>query len=114
VKKRFALLRLLFILAEHGRQTQSGDVMAQAGMNPKIADEVPWSETITEYDESHYVIYLRLLDAHADGATTDEMARVILGIDSTRERSRAEKVVSSHLRRAKWMSEKGYRRLIGD
>ena len=46
--------------------------MAQAGMNPKIADEVPWSETITEYDESHYVVYLRLLDASNDGASNDE------------------------------------------
>ena len=59
--------------------------MAQAGMNPKIADEVPWSETITDYDESHYVVYLRLLDASADGASTDEMARVVLGIDPARD-----------------------------
>ena len=110
---RFDLLRLLFILAKRERQTQGGGVMAQAGMNPKIADEVPWSETITEYDESHYVVYLRLLDASADGASTDEMARVVLGIDPAREPSRAEKAVSSHLRRAQWMSEKGYRRLIG-
>lgn len=87
--------------------------MAQAGMNPKIADEVPWSETITDYDESHYVVYLRLLDANADGATTDEMARVVLKIDPAREPARAAKAVASHLRRAQWMSEKGYRRLLG-
>ena len=82
-------------------------------MNPMIADEVPWSETITEYDESHYVVYLRLLDASADGVSTDEMARIVLEIDPAREPSRAEKAVLSHLRRAQWMSEKGYRRLIG-
>jgi hypothetical protein len=30
--------------------------MAHAGMNPQIADEVPWSETLTAYDEAHYVV----------------------------------------------------------
>ncbi len=87
--------------------------MGQADKNPKIADEVPWSETITEYDEAHYVIYLRLLDASAEGAGTDEMARVVLGIDPAQDPRRAERAVSSHLRRAQWMTEKGYRRLLG-
>jgi hypothetical protein len=88
-------------------------VMTEASMARTIADEVPWSETITKYDESHYVVYLRLLDASAEGATTDEMARTVLGIEPSREPSRAEKAVSSHLRRAQWMAEKGYRRLRG-
>ncbi len=101
------------ILARLARQTQGGEGVAQAGMNPSIADEVPWSETITAYDESHYVVYLRLLDARTDGANTDEMARVVLGIDPAREPDRAEKAVSSHLRRAQWLCEKGYRRLLG-
>ncbi len=87
--------------------------MAQTGMNPNIADEVPWSETITDYDESHYVVYLRLLDARTDGASVNEMAQVVLGIDPAREPDRAEKAVSSHLRRAQWMCEKGYRHLLG-
>jgi hypothetical protein len=87
--------------------------MAEASKNPTIADEVPWSETITEYDEAHYVLYLRLLDASADGASIDEMARVVLGIDPTLDAGRAQKAVASHLRRAQWMTEKGYRRLVG-
>ena len=101
------------ILGQLARQTQGGDVMAQAGMNPSIADEVPWSESITDYDESHYVVYLRLLDATKDGASADEMARVVLGIDPAHEPARAAKAVSSHLRRAQWMCEKGYRHLLG-
>src|SRR5487761_1194212 len=36
-------------------------------LNPAIADDVPWSDTITAYDEAHFVVYLRLLDAVADG-----------------------------------------------
>ncbi len=79
---------------------------------PRIADEVPWAESITEYDEAHYVVYLRLLDANAEGASTDEMARVVLGIDPIKEPARAQKAVASHLRRAQWMTEKGYRRLL--
>jgi hypothetical protein len=58
-------------------------------------------------------VYVRLLDANADGARTDEMARIVLEINPAREPSRAEKAVLSHLRRAQWMSEKGYRRLVG-
>jgi hypothetical protein len=41
------------------------------------------------------------------------MARVVLGIDPAREPGRAEKAVASHLRRAQWMCEKGYRHLLG-
>ena len=112
-KTRFVSLPAAIILAQLARQTQGGDLMAQTGMNPIIADEVPWSESITDYDESHYVVYLRLLDATKDGASADEMARVVLGIDPAREPDRAEKAVSSHLRRAQWMCEKGYRHLLG-
>ena len=49
--------------------------------NQPIADEAPWSDSITPYDEGHLVVYLRLLDASADGASKDEMAQIVLGID---------------------------------
>ena len=87
--------------------------MTEPNSNPEVADEVPWSEAITEYDEAHLVTYLRLLDASTDGASADEMARVILGIDPIKEPDRARCAVSSHLRRAQWMTEKGYHRLKG-
>jgi hypothetical protein len=88
--------------------------MAQGHADPMIADEVPWSDALTPYDEAHYVVYLRLLDAKADGASIDDMARTILGIDPVKESDRAQKAVTSHLGRAKWMTEKGYRHLMGD
>ena len=87
--------------------------MTEPDANPEIADEVPWSEGITGYDEAHLVMYLRLLDASAEGASADEMARVILSIDPVKEPERAQKAVSSHLRRARWMTEKGYDRIMG-
>lgn len=85
--------------------------MTQPGKDREVADEVLWSEGITEYDESHFVVYVRLLDAKAEGVSADEMARVVLAIDPVEEPDRARKAVSSHLRRAQWMTEKGYYRL---
>jgi hypothetical protein len=87
--------------------------MPKVEINPEIADEVPWSDKLTDYDERHFIVYLRLLDASADGATEDEMSRIVLGIDATKEPQRARKALESHLRRARWMTEHGYRHLLG-
>jgi hypothetical protein len=87
--------------------------MSNPGLTPTIADEVPWSDGITDYDQSHAVVYLRLLDAKAAGAGDDEMARLVLGIDPVKQPDRARKALASHVRRAEWMTEKGYRQLLG-
>jgi hypothetical protein len=57
------------------------------------------------------VLYLQLLDACAEGASEEEMAQAILGIDPAKEPARARRMVQSHLRRARWMRERGYRYL---
>jgi hypothetical protein len=88
--------------------------MADVPLNPEISDEVPWSDGLTAYDESHLIVYVRLLDALAEGASQAEMARIILGIDPAKEPARAHKAVSSHLKRAQWMTESGYRHLLRD
>jgi hypothetical protein len=80
--------------------------------NSGIADEVPWSDRVTAYDEAHFALYLRLLDASADHATDEEMARIVLGVDPAREPERALKVLKSHLERARWMVKTGYRDLL--
>ena len=79
-----------------------------------VADEVPWSDTITDYDRAHLVTYLQLLDAEADGANEDEMCCIVLGIDPAAEPARAERALKSHLDRARWMSKSGFRDLLGD
>lgn len=86
--------------------------MAATSNSPEVSDEVPWSETLTLYDETHLVTYLRLLDASDDGASMDEMAQVVLSIDPARDPDRAARAVSSHLRRARWMTETGCRHLL--
>lgn len=80
--------------------------------NPtSIADEAPSSRNVTTYDEVHLVLYLQLLDACADGAAEEEIAREILGIDPVKEPARARLALESHLRRARWMRDTGYRYL---
>ena len=32
-------------------------------LDPDVADDVPWSDNITPYDDQHTITYLRLLDA---------------------------------------------------
>ena len=81
-------------------------------MAPPISDEAPSSERVTAYDEAHFIVYLRLLDASADGATEEEMSRVVLGIDPKKDPERARKALRSHLGRARWMTETGYRDLL--
>ncbi|WP_192179658.1 DNA -binding domain-containing protein [Mesorhizobium amorphae] len=77
-----------------------------------ISDEVPWSDSLTAYDNEHFTIYMRLLDASADDASEDEMAQLVLGIDPVREPDRARKAVRSHLDRANWMVTTGYKELF--
>lgn len=37
-------------------------------LDPDVDDMAPTNDKITIYDERHYVTYLRLLDAKAEGA----------------------------------------------
>ncbi|RWI65626.1 DUF2285 domain-containing protein [Mesorhizobium sp.] len=81
-------------------------------MKPEIAEEVPWSESLTGYDKEHFTTYMRLLDASADDAGEEEMAHLILGIDPASEPERARKALRSHLDRANWMVTAGYKELF--
>jgi hypothetical protein len=67
---------------------------------------------LTVYDEEHIITYLRLLDADAAGADSRKITRIVLHIDPEREPDRARQAFESHLSRAKWMTEHGYRLLL--
>lgn len=77
-----------------------------------VADEVPWSETVTAYDESHFLVYLRLLHMKKVGLGDKAMCLEVLGIDPECEPERARKVLTSHLNRARWMTDQGGRELM--
>jgi hypothetical protein len=80
--------------------------------NPDVADIAPTDAVLTVYDEEHVTTYLRMLDADAEGADWREVAQLVLHIDPEREHDRARRAFDSHLIRAKWMTEHGYRDLL--
>ena len=86
--------------------------MAPVELDPEIADEVPWADHVTEYDERHLIVYLRLLDARAAGASAEDMARIVLGIDPGKEPRRAKSALETHMSRARWMTKHGYKDLL--
>jgi len=83
-----------------------------AELAPDVADNVPWSDDVTPYDEAHFVTYLRLLDADTEGADWHVVARIVLYRDPDTEPERSWRCWEDHLRRAKWMTEHGYRDLL--
>jgi hypothetical protein len=87
-------------------------VMRKVPLDPPVANEVPQADGLTEYDQEHLVTYLRLLDAEADGADWAEVAGIVLHIDPLQEPELARRAWESHLKRAKWMTEHGYRHLL--
>lgn len=85
------------------------------GLSPSetpIADEAPSADTLTAYDQNHATVYLRLLDAEAEGADWAEVARIVLKIDPIREPERARRAWETHLERAKWMTSHGFQHLF--
>lgn len=75
-------------------------------------DTPPACPQLTEYDRSHIKLYMRLLDADADGADWREAVEVLFGVDPAREPERARQIHDSHLQRARWMTQTGYRQLL--
>ena len=75
---------------------------------------MPWSDNITPYDEAHFITYLRLLDAQAEQADWRAVARIVLHRDPTAEPYWTRRCWEVHLKRAKWMTESGYRKLLLD
>lgn len=76
-------------------------------------DRAPDAPQVTEYDERHHRTYWRLLDAASENADWCEVVRIIFCIDPAVEPERARLVYDSHLARARWMTETGYRHYLG-
>lgn len=80
--------------------------------DPPVQATAPTSPHLTDYDRRHLKTYLRLLDAAADGADWREAAARVLALDVAADETRARATHDSHLARARWMSEHGYRHLL--
>jgi len=81
-------------------------------LDPKIADEPPSSDNLTDYDYTMLVVYVRLLDSETAGADWHDAARILLKVDPEKEPAKAKHRYDTHLARAKWMTEFGYQHLL--
>jgi hypothetical protein len=81
-------------------------------LDSPVDDVAPADRNLTGYDQQHLVTYLRLLDADAEEADWQEVAKMVLHIDPEREPDRAKRACESHLARAKWLTKNGYRHLV--
>lgn len=86
--------------------------MQKPPLDPDVADGAPSAPILTGYDEEHLITYFRLLDAERNGADWTEVARIVLHLDPDREPGRARRAWETHLARARWMTEHGYRHLL--
>ncbi len=74
-------------------------------------DAPPEGSSLTAYDRDHMSLYLRLLDAARAGADWHEAVRVLFGLDPQEDPIRCRRIYQTHLARARWMAEHGYRQL---
>jgi hypothetical protein len=86
--------------------------MKEPQLNPQVADLAPTGPELTVYDEEHMITYMRVSDADQQGADWREVCRIVLRINADIEADRARRAFESHLLRARWMTERGYRHLL--
>ena len=79
----------------------------------EFLDQPPSGPALTAYDHAHLKLYIRLLDAEARGAHWSQVVEALFGICAEADYERAAKVHSSHLARAKWMTQSGFVELLG-
>jgi hypothetical protein len=82
------------------------------GESPPLTERAPRSANITAYDEAHFALYLRLLDAKSKAASEEEMLEIIRETAPRMGHDKALRVLRSHMKRAVWMSGEGYRGLL--
>lgn len=92
----------------------SGDENVMGKALQEFLDEPPASDRLTAYDRDHMKLYMRLLDAERDGADWREAVQILFGLDPERDPAHCRSVHASHLARARWMTEEGYRQLVAE
>jgi len=76
----------------------------------KLQSLAPVGDELTPYDRAHFQLYLQLLDAEKQNIDWQTVVCDVMGL-SPKDAS-AKACWQSHLQRAKWMSETGYRQLL--
>jgi hypothetical protein len=78
----------------------------------ELRERAPQGEPLTDYDREHATVYLRLLDAEAAGADWREVAAIVLKVDPAHDPDRARIMHETHLARAQWLRDGGYKDLL--
>ncbi len=76
----------------------------------KLQSLATTDDKITPYDRTHFKLYLQLLDAEEQGVDWQKVAEEVMRLNP--EEASARTCWQSHLKRAKWMSDSGYRQLL--
>lgn len=79
---------------------------------PSFNDVAPSGSELTEYDRAHVPLYVRLLDAAAAGAPWERIAERVFKLDVSHDPAGARRTVETHLTRARWMMDQGYKELL--
>lgn len=79
---------------------------------PLVDVSAPTDPTVTAYDERRFPLYIQLLDADVAHVSWEEIAGSVLGLNVKADATAARYTWRSHLARAKWMTEVGYRQLL--
>ena len=102
----------------HRLDTIQSNQIARSGFKlaaertPQVADVAPTEAHLTDYDREHLALFIRLLDAANADASWRDVAETLLGIDPEREPERAQRAYDTHLSRARWIMDQGYRDLL--
>ena len=86
--------------------------MLRPRFDAPVADEPPVSDQLTDYDALHVIHYVILLDAERDQVAWQDVAREALLMDPAKDPARARRAYETHLARAKWMANSGWRQML--
>lgn len=76
-----------------------------------LQQEPPRSASLTAYDRAQAATYIRLLDAAEAGASWREAVRQVFKLDPDSNPACRERMHRTHLERALWMRDHGYKEL---
>jgi hypothetical protein len=102
-------MRKVSYLQPHGRRKRT---LVEAHTPPAALSNIlplrglaPWEDKLTDYDHRNFKLYMALIEAMAESASLDDMARDYLGFDPQVNPEWSRRVTLSHLERADWVSD---------
>lgn len=86
--------------------------MGQRHLPVDLLPRAPTDTVLTPYDRAHAALYFQLVDAAEAGADWRKVVALALAIEPAAPDARA--IWASHLARARWFVETGWRQLTPD